>query len=382
MDLSSILNSSARIEKVEWVLLPGERWREIGCNARKGWHGKVYMNEVARVTIEGITGFGWSRITKSQASHWIGKPVRHIFSSNGRINEEFRSLEYPLLDWLGKVTGKPVYDIISGEKLITQLQVPIYESTLYFDELHLSNQVEAIKFMQERALDGWNMGHRSFKIKVGRGARHMPLMEGINRDIAVINGIREAVGSSAHIMIDANNSYNLNITKQVLAETAHSNLTFIEEPFYEDPILLEDLHEWMNLHKIHVMIADGEGLTAAPALVDWAKKGLIDMIQYDIRFYGFNKLLELEDELKGTRVKQAPHNYGGPFGNYASAHIACYMDKFTFIEWDEVHVPGVCTSGYEIKEGKVLVPDLPGFGLVLDDPYFKKKVCDEGWAVR
>ncbi|WP_240688922.1 enolase C-terminal domain-like protein [Ammoniphilus sp. YIM 78166] len=381
MDLSYFLDSDVRIEKIEWVRLPGERWREIGCNARKGWHGKVYINEVARVTIAGITGFGWSPVNQSQASHWIGTPIKDVFSANGRVNEPFRSMEYPLLDWLGKITNTPVYALITDNRS-NKVQVPIYETTLYFDDLHLSNQQEAIKFMQNRAMEGWAIGHRSFKIKVGRGARHMPLLEGVNRDIAIINGIREAVGSSAHIMIDANNSYNLNITKQVLSETAHSKLTFIEEPFYEDPVLLEDLQEWMDLCGIDVLVADGEGLTAAPALVEWAMKGLIDVIQYDIRFYGFNKLLELEDRLKGTNVKQAPHNYGGPFGNYASAHIAPYMKKFTFIEWDEVNIPGVDTSAYQIDEGRVLVPNLPGFGLELDDRYFLKKIQSEGWTIR
>ena len=65
--------------------------------------------------------------------------------------------------------------------------------------------------------------HRSFKIKVGRGARHMPLEAGTRRDIAVIKAVREAVGPEATIMIDANNGYILNIAKRVLAETADCN---------------------------------------------------------------------------------------------------------------------------------------------------------------
>ena len=52
---------------------------------------------------------------------------------------------------------------------------------------------EAAGLIANEARDGWNLGHRAFKIKVGRGARHMPLEAGTVRDMAVIHAVREAV---------------------------------------------------------------------------------------------------------------------------------------------------------------------------------------------
>ena len=37
----------------------------------------------------------------------------------------------------------------------------------------------------------------------------------------MIRAVREAVGGDCPLMIDANNGYNLNLTKRVLAETAY-----------------------------------------------------------------------------------------------------------------------------------------------------------------
>ena len=91
-----------------------------------------------------------------------------------------------------------------------------------------------------RARD-YEKNHRSFKIKVGRGARHMPLEAGTRRDIAVIKAVREAVGPEATILIDANNGYNFNIARRVLAETADCNVFWLEEAFHEDPELYETL---------------------------------------------------------------------------------------------------------------------------------------------
>lgn len=141
--------------------------------------------------------------------------------------------------------------------------------------------------MQSHALEGFRKGHRHFKIKVGRGAMHMPLEEGKNRDIAIIKGVREAVGPDAKIMIDANNGYNLNLTKEILAATADTKLTWIEEPFHEDPEYLKDLKLWLDKQNLNIMVVDGEG-DASPYLVDWAKEGLIDAIQYDIRSLWFS----------------------------------------------------------------------------------------------
>lgn len=373
-----------QIECIERGRLFGERWRDIGCNARKGRHGKVVPQDLVRITVAGVTGFGWSTVSPDKAKTFIGRKLYDIFTPNGRIQPEFREIEYPLLDWLGQITQKPVYALFrlkNSDMAAPPPLIPCYDATVYFDDLETADDAAALQLMQNIAIESWDAGHRAFKIKVGRGARHMPLLQGIRRDIQIIKGIRNAVGPIAQMMIDANNSYNLNIAKEVLEATADVKLTFMEEPFYEDPILYEDLKSWMERNRINVMIADGEGLTAAPAILDWAKQGLIDVIQFDIRFYGFNNILEVEDKLRGSTVMQAPHNYGGPFGNFASCHIAPAIERFLTIEWDEVRVAGLDSSGYVMKEGKVQVPPEPGFGLKLDDVLFRKSVQQEGWSL-
>ncbi|MBD0381582.1 enolase C-terminal domain-like protein [Paenibacillus sedimenti] len=383
--IPSMLESGWRIDRIESCRLMGERWRDIGCNARKGRHGKSMPLDLVRISIAGQTGFGWSAISRTQAEAWIGTEVKDLFTPEGRVKPAYYGIEYPLLDWLGHMLNQPVYalfDIGEGNNVGSPPIVPCYDATIYFDDLHLDDDAEAVEWMQMKALEGWQAGHRAFKIKVGRGARHMPMYRGMKRDIEIIKGFRKALGPDAQIMIDANNSYNLNLTKEVLGATADVNITFIEEPFYEDPILYEDLKQWMDKQGLHVMIADGEGLTVAPSIVSWAKNGLIDILQFDIRFHGFNKLLRLGDELRGTIVKQAPHNYGGPYGNYASCHVATALERFLTIEWDEVRVPGLEAPGYAIVEGKVHVPAAAGFGLHLDDSHFVKSVQEQGWSVQ
>lgn len=85
----------------------------------------------------------------------------------------------------------------------------------------------------------------------------MPLWEGTKRDIAIVRGIAEVAGPTGKIMIDANNAYNLNLTKEVLAALTDVNLYWLEEAFHEDEGLYEDLKEWLRQRGQNVLIADG-----------------------------------------------------------------------------------------------------------------------------
>ncbi|TVY10958.1 enolase C-terminal domain-like protein [Paenibacillus cremeus] len=374
------LEKTWRIEKIEQVIMKGERRRLAGCNARLGVHGKEVSFPLVRITIGGITGYSWSRVSREAAEAMLGATVSEIFSEEQWIDDRFQSIQFPLFDWLAKVREIPVYELLSQKKFSSPLQVPCYDTSLYFDDLHLSSEEAAVALLQEEAMEGYNEGFRNFKIKVGRGAMHMDLMEGTKRDIAIVNGIRAVVGPECNLAIDANNGYNLNLTKHVLRETAQSNLLWVEEAFHEDDRLYRNLKEWMAKENLNVMITDGEGQAARP-IVEWAEQGLIDAIQYDLRDYGIVNWLKLAKRLAKSGVKAAPHNYGGFYGNYASAQVYPAIEGFLLVEWDPAQIPGIDTSGYRVQDGKISVPSTPGFGLHVDEAFYERQVRESGWAL-
>jgi L-alanine-DL-glutamate epimerase-like enolase superfamily enzyme len=274
----------------------------------------------------------------------------------------------------------PVYALaagLAGRVVEEPFRAPCYDTSLYFDDLHLESEQAAAELIAAEAHAGYERGHRAFKIKIGRGARHMPLEDGTRRDIAIVRAVRAAVGPAAPIMLDANNGYNLNLTKRVLAETADCNILWMEEAFHEDDVLYRDLREWLAKEHLPVLIADGEG-QADPRLSAWARAGLIDVIQYDIFSYGFTRWLALGRELDSANVRSAPHHYGGHYGNYAAGHLAAAIQGFTYVEWDEAMTNGLDTSGYALRDGWVALPTTPGFGLKLDEAVFGRAVVREG----
>ena len=375
----------ARIASIEWGTLTGRRPRLAGYNARKrddhGWEASIPLARIS--TADGSAGFGLSNLTSQQAELFLGSSLNDLITVEKGVDPRAFAIEGPLWDLLGQRTGRPVYQILAdraGRKVTEPLRVPCYDTTLLIDDLHLSTDEEGAALIASEARFGYENGHRAFKIKVGRGARHMPLEEGNRRDIAVVRAVRAAVGPDSAILIDANNGYTLNIAKHILAETADCNIFWIEEAFHEDDELYEDLHAWISREGLSVLIADGEG-AASPHLLDYARRGIVDVVQYDIFSYGMTKWLQTAPKLDAWNVRTAPHHYGRHLGNFVSGHLASAVENFAFVEWDELTTPGLDTSAYSVSDGYVGLPDAPGFGLKLDESLFKQAVKESGFVV-
>jgi L-alanine-DL-glutamate epimerase-like enolase superfamily enzyme len=378
-------NLSTTITAIEWAPLVGTRPRSAGCNARLGEHGVNVRVPVARLsTADGSSGFGYAQLTLEQASGILGQRLETLFSPGSGATDAALAIDFPLWDLMARRGGRPVYALaaeLAGRSSVEPYSVPCYDTSLYFDDLQLESESDAAELMADEARAGHTRGHRSFKIKVGRGARHLPLEEGTQRDIAIIQAIRDAVGPTATLMLDANNGYNLNLAKDVLSACAECDIFWLEEAFHEDPILYSDLKEWLRDRESSLLIADGEGLAAQP-LLEWARDGLVDVIQYDIFSYGFSRWLTLGQQLDEWGIRTAPHHYGRHLGNYVSAHLAAAIQGFTFVEWDEASTPGLAAPGYAIAEGHVEVPATAGFGLELDDDRFQHAVQKQGFKVQ
>jgi len=374
-----------RIEEISAAPLPYKRPRIAGKNARLDTHGWGGETQIVSIKAYGFQGFGWSAITEKQAELLIGLPMRAFFE-NGILKKEYRCLEFPVLDWLGYFFHKPVFRLVAKkpDKTIKleygNFPVPVYDTTIYFDELHIKDNNEAVDFILNEVSEGLAAGHRNFKIKIGRCGMWMPYQEGLKRDIEIVTKIRGFVGNDSKLMVDANNGYNLNITKEFLLATKDSGVYWLEEAFHEDNMLYTNLKHWMNDNGIKTLIADGEG-QASPSLIDWAKKGLIDVIQYDLRGYGFFNWMELNEEIEPFGILCAPHNYGGFYGNFASGHFASCTDNFSFVEFDAAKCEGIDASAYKIKDGILGIPDYDGFGLSLDREFFNKCCEEKGFRV-
>jgi L-rhamnonate dehydratase len=402
------VTDTPRIVRIEWAPLAGRRPRPAGPNSRMDALGGTVPVPVARVTVEGGgAGFGWARVHESTAGDLVGRTLGEAFDAATGIAPAFYPLEAPIWDLVARREGLPVYRLttrITGmEPPAAPLRVRCYDTTLYFDDLHAADDDEAGAIMAGEAREGWERGHRAFKIKIGRAGLHMGLADGLRRDVAVVNAARAAVGPDTPLMADANNAYNFNLARDFLAGTADANLFWLEEAFAEDALLYRRLQDWIAAEGLATKIADGEGSGPTDpfdgstpgdlgpsawsgrqpswSVLEMAREGVVEVVQYDIWIPGITRWLQIGPHLDRWGRIAAPHHYGSHLGNYASCHLAPAVRGFAFTEWDEAETPGISAPGYRIVDGFVEVPETPGFGLELDDEVFQRAVRERGFNI-
>lgn len=383
-----------KIIRIEAATLHGRRPRHAGSNARLGAHGIEVAPRIVRIELDdGSAGFGWSRAAEDAARALVGKDFSGLFSEQfGAVREEWRQFDFPLWDLAGKQRSLPVYELIGGRQAaeiplnrprpsgLSPLTVRCYDTSLYMDDLAISSDNAACDLLARETADGKARGHAAFKIKIGRGAMHMELERGPARDVRIVHAVRESAGSSARIMLDANNGLNFRLTCRVLEECEDASIYWFEEPFHEDRAVYQKLREWMERTNTRTLIADGEG-DASLHIESWAAQSLIDIVQYDLRALTFSGWLECGARLDASGVRSAPHNYGEPTTNYYAGHLAAAIEKFEAVEWDEAQVDGLAAPGYVISNGNLSIPRSPGFGLELDLPNFRRLAREGGFFV-
>src|SRR5690606_13695696 len=167
------------ITRVEWARLAGQRPRHAGRNARLDNHGIHVRPAIARLTTsDGATGVGFSRAPQAAAEQVLGQPLDALFDPSSGATALGQPFDIALWDLMAKHAGLPVYALAAtmlGKPVPPALRVPCYDTSLYIDDLHIDDEDEAAALIAQEAEAGWAQGHRAFKVKVGRGSRHMDL---------------------------------------------------------------------------------------------------------------------------------------------------------------------------------------------------------------
>lgn len=369
---------------MQWAVLEGSRPRSCGRNARLGSHGLHVRVPVVRVTTsDGLAGFGLGRIDEDLAERVVGLPVSDVWDEQRGVRPSVRALDIALWDLDGRRSGQPVYRLLGGKDEPTS--VSCYDTTLYFDDLDAgvadADHAAGAAVIAEEARAGYERGHRAFKVKVGRGGRWMAPDAGLDRDVAVVAAVRDAVGPECPVFTDANNGFTFNAARAFLARTAPHDVGWLEEPFHEDRVLFDALRTWMAEEGLSVPLADGESGSVEDCR-RLAADHVVDIVQCDVLVAGVSGWVSLAPDVERAGLESAPHNFGLHLGNHVSAHLVGAIAGMHWVEWDEATTPGLDTSGYQLSGGRMSVPDAPGFGIELDETAFVDAVAHNGFDVR
>ncbi len=359
-----------KITRIVSFDLHTRRAKFVGKNAVRGDHGQNSRDRMARLyTNMGVEGVGRCWRDKEALAPLLGKnPFRDFDLATRKMPGPLGSRTMVLWDLAGKVLKRPVYKLLGGSK---PGKVPVYDGSIYMSDLipqYAGNWKDRFK----KEIDmGMEAGHRAFKIKIGRGYKWMNRKEGDARDVEVVETIRKHAGDDVRLGVDANNGYDLEIAKRFLERTAEFHLDFIEEPFPEQVAPCLELKAFIAERGWKTMLADGEGTNDVEAYRSFVNAKALDMLQGDMYGLGIEGILAEAAMAKPQGILVAPHNWSSLLSLFMQVHVGLVIPNFYRAEHDPVHSDVLIYDGYKITDGSCSVPDVPGFGLAIDESRFK-----------
>jgi len=287
------------------------------------------------------------------------------------VLKRYRFLDGPLFDLVGKFTGKAAWQLI-GESVRDRIEA--YDGTLYFSDIWFQDL--GVRAVVEEAEEAQRSGYRAIKLKLGRGSKWMDKDGGLRRDIEVVRAVRKAVGPGMRIMADPNNGYKDDRERawQLLAETAESKLYWMEQIFPDTVEGYGWMKDKMKTAGIQTLIADGESYDQPPQFDPYLKpRRLMDVLQPDIRHFGFLDELTVNRSAEPAGAVLMPHNWGSQVGVLMALQMAKAVKNIPGVEDDRSTCDVFTTEGYEFRNGAYTVPNNPGLSHRIDEMVYTLK---------
>jgi D-galactarolactone cycloisomerase len=337
--------------------------RPVGRNARLGSHGSGGVSRIAVLrTDDGRAGWGLVEGEPGPVDELVGRPLSELADpATGVRADAHLPLDAALHDLLGVVADLPVHALLGSHG---PPAVDVYDGALYFDDLDPAASPRGIGIVVEQCRADSLLGHRGFKLKIGRGNRWMERTAGDRRDVEVTRAVREAF-PDARILVDANDGYDLDRFHRYVDAVADVGLYWVEEPFLDDAEDLRALRRHLDAVSPGTRIAEGETAPDVEALLPVARAGAIDVLLMDVLSYGITRWRRLAPALRGTGIAASPHAWGRPVKTLYAAQLAAGLGGIEVVEGVPGDTDGVEDSGYRFADGVLTVPDRPGFGLPL-----------------
>jgi len=341
--------------------------RFVGKNARLDVHGFGPRIGICVITTDkGAKGWASLRGGRGEAQQLvpelIGKKLSDVFNVNAGITDDrYLPFDIALHDLAGVALNKPVYALLGRDQPFT---TKYYSGMIYFDDLEPAHAPGGIDKVLANCRYDYEYGYRQFKLKIGRGHRWMSLKDGLARDIEVTKAVAQAF-PDCEILVDGNNGFTVNEFTAYLEGIGNTPLFWIEEPFHETVEDYRKLREWMAKANVKSLLAEGEA-DPDPALLDTLmQQKLMDVHISDIESLGFTNWRKLMPSLIQYGVQASPHAWGSLLKTFYTAHMTGGLGNTVTIEGVTSTSDDVDLSGYVIKDGKLIPPNAPGFGLKL-----------------
>jgi L-rhamnonate dehydratase len=264
------------------------------------------------------------------------------------------AIDIALWDILGKSAKQPVYRLLGGR---TKPQIPVYASRLYSVDLS-QLEAEAKRYKKD--------GYKAMKLRFGWGPRDGAA--GMQRNLALVRTVREAVGDGVDVMADAYMGWTLDYAKRMLPLLEQFNLRWLEEP-----VIPDDVHGYAELKSYgRIPIAGGEHEFTAYGFRDLLDARALDYIQFDTnRVGGITQARKIAAMAEAYSVPVIPH--AGQMHNYHVVMASLNSPMAEYFPVVDVEVGNelfwyIFSGEPKAKDGFIdLDENVPGLGLTINE---------------
>jgi L-alanine-DL-glutamate epimerase-like enolase superfamily enzyme len=265
------------------------------------------------------------------------------------------AVDIALWDLLGKSARQPVYRLLGGR---TKARIPVYASRLY--SVNLSElAAEAGRYKEQ--------GYRAMKLRFGWGPADGAA--GMQRNLALLRTVREAVGDGIDVMADAYMGWTLDYAKRMLPLLEPFQLRWLEEP-----VIPDDIHGYAELKSSgRIPIAGGEHEFTLYGFRELLEARALDYIQFDTnRVGGITQARKIAALAEAHSVPVIPH--AGQMHNYHLVMASLNSPMAEYFPVVDVEVGNelfwyLFQGEPRAQNGYVQLDDnTPGLGLTINEP--------------
>ena len=357
------------------------RGNEICCAAIKAMEHLVVGLDLARVSED--MGRFWRNITSDSQLRWIGPDKGAIHLATGAVVNA-------VWDLWAKAEGKPLWKLVadmSPEELVRSIDFRYITDCITPDEAlallraQAPGKAERIRLLEQNGYPcyttsaGW-LGYDDAKLRrlckeaIDGGFNHIKLKVG--RDLADdkrrVTIAREVIGPDRHLMIDANQVWEVDQAVAWVNELAFAKPWFIEEPTSPDDV---EGHRKIREGIGAVKVATGEMCQNRVLFKQFIMRGAIDVVQIDsCRLGGVNEILAVMLMAAKYKLPVCPHAGGVGLCEYVQ-HLSM-IDYLCIAGTTEGRVTEYVDHLHEhfidacvVKGAAYMPPTAPGFSITM-----------------
>jgi L-alanine-DL-glutamate epimerase-like enolase superfamily enzyme len=363
----------------DYEKLLGERF--VGLRA-----GPAYAILVRVTTDEGIYGIGSVGVGNGAAAYVLEHHLKPIvvgenpfntellwekmfrgtlnYGRKGVVLEAISAVDIAIWDVLGKATGQPLYNLLGGK---TRERVRVYASRLYANR--------DLDLLASQARTFVRQGFTALKQRFGCGPRDG--VEGMRRNLELVQTVRNAIGPNVELMADAYMGWDVTYAIRMirLLEDAGLELKWVEEP-----VIPDDIDGYAQIRRsVKTPISGGEHEFTRYGYRELIRKEAVDILQPDVnRVGGITEARKIWAMAAAYNLAVVPH--AGQLHNYhvVMAHLNSPIAEY-FPAPAEGGAPDDDTLFWELfvgepkaEEGYVTLPEKPGLGLELNEEHVRQ----------